>query len=135
MRQLIKEHRMQTMSLHLQSITREREIITDEMKNIIQGILPENDKTFNGEENPGSLAFKHYNCCPDSYKIVGRGFLAPTIRNEAKAKLTEEEYQLLKLGPRFIYNDPKAASRRRTTELTVLKRKIETRFFKKKASS
>ncbi|CAF3353726.1 unnamed protein product [Rotaria socialis] len=167
MRQLIKEYRMQTMSLHLQSITREREIITDEMKNIIQGILPENDKTFNGEENPGSLAFKHYNdlrekrlnleaeqslyffrraasrersqrtrrnCCPDSYKIVGRGFLAPTIRNEAKAKLTEEEYQLLKLGPRFIYNDPKAASRRRTTELTVLKRKIETRFFKKKAS-
>ncbi|CAM4957216.1 unnamed protein product [Rotaria socialis] len=165
MRQLIKEHRMQTMSLHLQSITREREIITDEMKNIIQGILPENDKTFNGEENPGSLAFKHYNdlrekrlnleaeqslyffrraasrersqrtrrnCCPDSYKIVGRGFLAPTIRNEAKAKLTEEEYQLLKLGPRFICNDPKAASRRRTTELAVLKRKIEARFFTKK---
>ncbi|CAF3327953.1 unnamed protein product [Rotaria socialis] len=150
MRQLIKEYRMQTMSLYLQSITREREIITDEMKNIIQGILPENDERFNGEENPGSLAFKHYNDLRkkrlnleaeqslyflEEQRIVGRGFLAPTIRNEAKAKLTEEEYQLLKLGPRFIYNDPKAASRRRTTELTVLKRKIETRFFKKKASS
>ncbi|CAM4860566.1 unnamed protein product [Rotaria socialis] len=62
MRQLIKEYRMQTMSLYLQLITREREIITDEMKNIIQGILPENDERFNGEENPaGSLAFKHYN--------------------------------------------------------------------------
>ncbi|CAF4459950.1 unnamed protein product [Rotaria socialis] len=61
MRQLIKEYRMQTMSLYLQSTTREREIITDEMKNIIQDILPENDERFNGEENPGSLAFKHYN--------------------------------------------------------------------------
>ncbi|CAF4873408.1 unnamed protein product, partial [Rotaria socialis] len=54
--------------------------------------------------------------------------------NEAKAKLTEDEYQLLKLGPRFIYNDPRAASRRRATELAVLKRKIETRFFEKKVS-
>ncbi|CAF5067569.1 unnamed protein product, partial [Rotaria socialis] len=54
--------------------------------------------------------------------------------NEAKAKLTVDEYQLLKLGPRFIYNDPRAASRRRATELAVLKRKIETRFFEKKVS-
>ncbi|CAF1372088.1 unnamed protein product [Rotaria magnacalcarata] len=52
--------------------------------------------------------------------------------NEVKAKLTEDEYQLLKLEPRFIYNDPKAASKRRTTELAVLKRKIATRFFEKK---
>ncbi|CAF5228400.1 unnamed protein product, partial [Rotaria magnacalcarata] len=51
--------------------------------------------------------------------------------NEVKAKLTEDEYQLLKLEPRFIYNDPKAASKRRTTELAVLKRKIATRFFEK----
>ncbi|CAM4891819.1 unnamed protein product [Rotaria socialis] len=54
--------------------------------------------------------------------------------NKAKAKLTEDEYQLLKLGTRFIYNDPKAPSRRRTTELAVLKQKIETRFFEKKVS-
>ncbi|CAF4177680.1 unnamed protein product, partial [Rotaria magnacalcarata] len=72
------------------------------------------------------------NCCPDSYKIAGRGFPVPTIINEAKAKFTEEEYQLLKLGPRFIYNNPIAASRRQTTELAALKRKIETRFFEKK---
>ncbi|CAF1498211.1 unnamed protein product [Rotaria magnacalcarata] len=74
------------------------------------------------------------NCCPDSYKIAGRGFPVPTIINEAKAKFTEEEYQLLKLGPRFIYNNPIAASRRQTTELAALKRKIETRFFEKKVS-
>jgi hypothetical protein len=54
--------------------------------------------------------------------------------NEAQAKLTEDEYQLLKLGPRFIYNDPKTASRRRTIELATLKRKIEARFFEKKVS-
>ncbi|CAF4756448.1 unnamed protein product, partial [Rotaria sp. Silwood2] len=49
-------------------------------------------------------------------------------------KLTEEEYQLLKLGPRFIYNDPTTVSRRRTTELATLKRKIEIQFFRKKVS-
>ena len=38
------------------------------------------------------------------------------------------------MGPRFIYNDPKTASRRRTTELATLKRKIEVRFFEKKVS-
>ncbi|CAF2088413.1 unnamed protein product [Rotaria magnacalcarata] len=51
-----------------------------------------------------------------------------------KAKLTEDEYQLLKLDPRFIYNDPKVASRQRTTELAVLKRKIANRFFEKKVN-
>ncbi|CAF1671217.1 unnamed protein product [Rotaria magnacalcarata] len=61
MRQLTKEYRMQTMSLYLQSVTREREILTDETKNIIQGILPENNEVLNGEDDPGSLAFKHYN--------------------------------------------------------------------------
>ena len=47
-------------------------------------------------------------------------------------KLTEEEHELLKLGPRFIFNDPKMASRRRVTELATLKRKIESRFYDKK---
>ena len=46
--------------------------------------------------------------------------------------MNEDEYQLLKLGPRFIFNDPKTASRRRVTELATLKRKIEARFFSKK---
>jgi hypothetical protein len=48
--------------------------------------------------------------------------------------LTEDEYQLLKCGPRFIFNDPKTASQRRRTELATLKRKIEIRFFEKKVN-
>ncbi|CAF5039469.1 unnamed protein product, partial [Rotaria sp. Silwood1] len=63
-----------------------------------------------------------------------QGILAPSIINEAQIQLTEEEHQLLKLGPRFIYNDSKTASRRRTIELATLKRKIEARFFEKKVS-
>ena len=63
-----------------------------------------------------------------------RGFLAPAIINEANIHLTEQEHQLLKLGPRFIFDDPKTASRRRITELATLKRKIEARFFEKKVS-
>jgi len=48
--------------------------------------------------------------------------------------LTEDEYQLLKCGPRFIFDDPKTASRRRITELATLRRKIETRFFENKVN-
>ncbi|CAF4123471.1 unnamed protein product [Rotaria socialis] len=112
MRQLTKDYRTQAMSLYLQSTTR---FPKEENDSII--IDAEDDS----EAEPSLYFLK-----------VKRGFLALTIINKAKAKLTEDEYQLLKLGPRFIYNDPKAASRRRTTELTVLKRKIETRFFEKK---
>lgn len=38
------------------------------------------------------------------------------------------------MGPRFIYNNPATAARRRTTELATLQRKIEYRFFQKKVS-
>ncbi|CAF4316766.1 unnamed protein product, partial [Rotaria magnacalcarata] len=74
------------------------------------------------------------NNCPDSGTFAGRGILAPAIINQANIKLTEQEHQLLKLGPKFIFDDPKTASRRRTTELATLKRKIETRFFEKKVN-
>ncbi|CAF1283888.1 unnamed protein product [Didymodactylos carnosus] len=39
---------------------------------------------------------------------------------------------LLKLGPRFIFNDPRTAARRRTIELATLKRKLEQKFYEKK---
>ncbi|CAF4131782.1 unnamed protein product, partial [Rotaria sordida] len=61
-------------------------------------------------------------------------FLAPAIINEANIQLTEEEHQLLKWGPKFIFNDPKTAARRRITELATLKRKIEKCFLRKKVS-
>ena len=46
--------------------------------------------------------------------------------------MTNEEEDLLKLGPKFIFNDPSTAARRRTTELATLKRKLERKFFEKK---
>ncbi|CAF2052864.1 unnamed protein product [Rotaria magnacalcarata] len=71
---------------------------------------------------------------PDSCSTITRGLLGPAIINDAQTPLTEEEHQLLNLGPRFIYNDPQTAARRRTTELATLKRKIKNRFFDKKVS-
>ncbi|CAF1463611.1 unnamed protein product [Rotaria sordida] len=72
------------------------------------------------------------NSCSDSHTFAGRGLLAPAIINEANIRLTEEEHQLLKLGPKFIFNDPKTAARRRITELAILKCKIEKCFLRKK---
>ena len=50
------------------------------------------------------------NSCSNSDSIVGREFLAPTINNEAQINLTEDEHQLIKHGPRFIFDDPKISS-------------------------
>ncbi|CAF4192072.1 unnamed protein product, partial [Rotaria sordida] len=58
--------------------------------------------------------------------------IAPTLI--PNIQLTEEEHQLLKWGPKFIFNDPKTAARRRITELATLKRKIEKCFLRKKVS-
>ncbi|CAF5004674.1 unnamed protein product [Rotaria sp. Silwood1] len=95
------------MTLYVQSLGRENELLSNEITRIIEGFPQENDD--------GSYA-------------------EPALINQAQIRLTEDEYELLKLGPRFIYNDPQTASRRRTIELAALKRKIEARFFDKKLS-
>ncbi|CAM4978708.1 unnamed protein product [Rotaria socialis] len=146
MRKITKDFRTQAMKLYVQSLEREYELLSNEIKRIIQGFPSENDDGFDAEA--GCAAFKQYHQLPsrgrakqsrtfrrpDSHPITERGFLAPAIINQANIKLTEQEHQLLRLGPRFIIDDPKTASRRRTTELATLKRKIETRFFEKKVS-
>ncbi|CAF4843491.1 unnamed protein product, partial [Rotaria socialis] len=146
MRKITKDFRTQAMKLYVQSLEREYELLSNEIKRIIQGFPSENDDGFDAEA--GCAAFKQYHQLPsrgrakqsrtfrrpDSHPITERGFLAPAIINQANIKLTKQEHQLLRLGPRFIFDDPKTAARRRTTELATLKRKIETRFFEKKVS-
>ncbi|CAF4151643.1 unnamed protein product, partial [Rotaria magnacalcarata] len=144
MSKMTKDFRTQAMGLYMQSLGREHELLTNEIKRIIDGFPNENDDGFDAEA--GCAAFKQRtasrgrrqqsrtNLHPDSDQITGRGFLAPAIINQANIKLTEQEHQLLRLGPRFIFDDPKTAARRRTTELATLKRKIEARFFEKKVS-
>ncbi|CAM4846981.1 unnamed protein product [Rotaria magnacalcarata] len=145
MSKMTKDFRTQAMGLYMQSLGREHELLTNEIKRIIDGFPNENDDGFDAEA--GCAAFKQYHELRekrfnletdqsiyflDAQRITGRGFLAPAIINQANIKLTEQEHQLLRLGPRFIFDDPKTAARRRTTELATLKRKIETRFFEKK---
>ncbi|CAF3781087.1 unnamed protein product [Rotaria sp. Silwood1] len=112
MRQITKDFRIQAMTLYVQSAARENEILSNEIKGIVDRFPQDNDDGFDAEP----------------------GFLAPAIINEANIRLNEEEHQLLKLGPKFIFNDPKTAARRRTIELAALRRKIENCFFRKKVS-
>ncbi|CAF3147175.1 unnamed protein product [Rotaria sp. Silwood2] len=73
------------------------------------------------------------NKLPKPCSIIGHSTIGPNIINQVpQIKLTKEEYYLLNLGPRFIFNDPQTASRRRITELATLQRKIEARFYEKK---
>ncbi|CAF3764840.1 unnamed protein product [Adineta steineri] len=63
------------------------------------------------------------------------GPLGPNVINQAPhIQLNEDEYHILKLGPRFIFDDPKIASQRRTKELSKLRRKLESRFHSKKVN-
>ncbi|CAF2071210.1 unnamed protein product, partial [Rotaria magnacalcarata] len=65
----------------------------------------------------------------DELKNIIVGFTKEEENNEIMIDDAEDD-----AGPRFIYNDPKTASRRRATEVAILKRKIEARFFEKKVS-
>lgn len=61
----------------------------------------------------------------DFRSIIRHGTFSPCIINEAqKTNLNGEEYQLLNLGPGFIYDDSKMAPGQCKTELSTLKRKI-----------
>ncbi|CAF1412533.1 unnamed protein product [Rotaria sordida] len=58
MRQITKEFRTQAMTLYVQSLGRENELLSNEIKRIIEGFPQENDEGFDAE--PGHAAFKHY---------------------------------------------------------------------------
>ncbi|CAF5139634.1 unnamed protein product [Rotaria sp. Silwood1] len=123
LRQLTQEYRIQAMSLYLQAITREKEILKNEIEFVVKGFSQENDEGFDIEPDAGYTAYKHYNdLCEKRFNLEAEQSIYFLDEQRVEG---EEEYQLLKLGPRFIYNDPQTASRRRTTELAMLKRKLQ----------
>ncbi|CAF3636257.1 unnamed protein product [Rotaria socialis] len=152
MRQITKEFRTQAMKLYVQSAARENEILLNEIQGIIEKFPKkenENDKDkdddgTNAEE--GYAAFEEYQKLREqrlkleieqSLYFLAEQRVEDNNNNQEEEEIiapTLQEHQLLKLGPKFIFNDPKTASRRRTTELATLKRKIETRFFEKKVN-
>ncbi|CAF1345140.1 unnamed protein product [Rotaria sordida] len=139
MKQITKDFRIEAMTLYVQSLARENELLTDEIKRIITGFPQDNDEGFDAE--PGYAAFKHYHDLREKrLKLEAEQSIHFLVQERVEGETNEvitptlDEYELLKLGPRFIYNSPKTASRRRTTELATLKRKIEARFFDKKVS-
>lgn len=58
MRQVTKDYRRQAMTLYVQSLNREYELLTEEIRRRIEGFPNENDDGFDCE--PGNAAFKHY---------------------------------------------------------------------------
>ncbi|CAF1292873.1 unnamed protein product, partial [Rotaria sordida] len=134
MRQITKEFRTQAITLYVQSLGRENELLSNEIKRIIEGFPQENDEGFDAE--PGHAAFKHYHNLREKRLNLEAEQSIHFLSEERVEGDTNnpEEHELLKLDPRFIYNDPKTASRRCTIELATLKRKIEALFFEKKVS-
>ncbi|CAF3917600.1 unnamed protein product [Rotaria sordida] len=134
MRQITKDFRIQAMTLYVQSLGRENELLSNEIKRIVEGFPQENDEGFDAE--PGHAAFKHYhNLREKRLNLEAEQSIYFLSEERVEGDTNDpEEHELLKLGPRFIYNDPKTASRRCTIELATLKRKIEARFFEKKVS-
>ncbi|CAF3923627.1 unnamed protein product [Rotaria sordida] len=58
MRQITKEFRTQAMTLYVQSLTREHEVLSKEIEHITDGFPQDNGEGFEAE--PGFSAFKHY---------------------------------------------------------------------------
>ncbi|CAF4547627.1 unnamed protein product, partial [Rotaria socialis] len=129
MKDLKRKNRIEAMTIYQDIATREYELINNEINDIIINLSKQTD-----EDEASSAALIHYHKLREKRLNLEAEQSVPAIINEANIQLTEEYHQLLKLGPRFIYNDPKTASRRRTTELATLKRKIERQFYDKKVS-
>ncbi|CAF1565529.1 unnamed protein product, partial [Rotaria sp. Silwood1] len=123
---------------------RENEILSNEIKGIIDRFPNDNDDGFDAE--PGYAAFKQYHELREKrmkleieqsmhflFELQVEGD-TNNLQEELIAPTVIQEHQLLKLGPKFIFNDPKTAARRRITELAALRRKIENCFFRKKVS-
>ncbi|CAF4693977.1 unnamed protein product, partial [Rotaria sp. Silwood2] len=146
MRQITKDFRTQAMTLYVQSAARENEILSNEIKGVVDRFPQDNDDGFDAE--PGYAAFKQYHELRQKRMKLeieqSMHFLSEQqvegdtnnlqIQEEIIAPTVIQEHQLLKLGPKFIFNDPKTAARRRITELATLKRKLENCFFQKKVS-
>ncbi|CAF5146701.1 unnamed protein product, partial [Rotaria sp. Silwood1] len=125
------------MTLYVQSAARENEILSSEIKGIVDRFPNENDDGFDSES--GYAAFKQYHELREKRMNLEIGqsmhFLFELqaegdtnnlqIQEEIIAPTVIQEHQLLRLGPKFIFNDPKTAARRRITELAALRRKIE----------
>ncbi|UJR29592.1 hypothetical protein I4U23_010809, partial [Adineta vaga] len=143
MKQISKDYHTRSMTLVIKTQKRGLELLTNEIKQIIQ-CFPNNNDDNGFDTQAGLTAFHQYNDLREKrFKLLAEKachfleiekFLTPTIINQANIRLTEDEQEILQLGPRFIYNDPKTATRRRTIELVTLKRKIEARFHEKKVS-
>ncbi|CAF4025044.1 unnamed protein product [Rotaria sordida] len=142
MRQITKNYRVGTMTLYEQAQAREHEFLTNEIKQIIESFLQTNN-----EDEISLAAFKQYHELRKKRLDIEAEksiyFLSEQQVEGENENLQQEQQQeiiiaptliqhhLLKLGPRFIFNDPKTASRRRRTELATLKRKTGDRFLEK----
>ncbi|CAF3295340.1 unnamed protein product, partial [Rotaria sp. Silwood2] len=108
MRQITKDFRTQAMTLYVQSAAREYEILSDEIKSIVERFPQENDDGFDAE--PGYAAFKQYH----------------ELRQKRMKLEIEQSF--------YFLSEQRTAARRRTTELATLKRKMENCFVRKKVS-
>ncbi|CAF1503656.1 unnamed protein product [Rotaria sordida] len=144
-RQITKNYRVETMTLYEQASAREHELLTNEIKQIIGSFSQTNN-----EDEISFAAFKQYHELREKRLNIEAEksiyFLSEQQVEGDNENLQQEQQQqqqeiivaptpiqhdLLKLGPRFIFNDPKTASRRRRTELATLKRKVGDRFLEK----
>ena len=59
---------------------------------------------------------------------ITKGFCAPSIINQANISLNRREKALLKLGPKYIPNNPRLAHLRMTKEIELVVKKINKNF-------
>ncbi|CAF4533708.1 unnamed protein product [Rotaria sp. Silwood2] len=138
MRQITKDFRTQAMTLYVQSACREYEILSNEIKGVVERFPQDNDDGFDAE--PGYAAFKQYHELREKrMKLEIEQSLHFLSEQQVEGdtnnlQIQEEITAPTVIRPKFIFNDPKTAARRRITELATLKRKIQDCFLRKKVS-
>ncbi|CAF4810782.1 unnamed protein product, partial [Rotaria sp. Silwood2] len=111
---------------------------SNEIKGVVERFPQDNDDGFDAE--PGYAAFKQYHELREKrMKLEIEQSLHFLSEQQVEGdtnnlQIQEEITAPTVIRPKFIFNDPKTAARRRITELATLKRKIQDCFLRKKVS-
>ncbi|CAF3452786.1 unnamed protein product [Rotaria sp. Silwood1] len=80
------------MSLYLQTITPEKEILKNEIEFVVKGFSEENDERFDVEPDTGYVAFKHYNDLREKhFNLEGEQSIYFLEEQRIEGELNEQE--------------------------------------------
>ncbi|UJR18785.1 hypothetical protein I4U23_005691 [Adineta vaga] len=135
MNSILKSFQKDGMEYYIETLAQDTEILKEKINRIIQGFPIEDSNQLPLTTYKSYLALREKRYALQLDQSIH--FLEEyRVEDDINLIATKETIvPTTHIRPQFIYDNPQTAIRRRTIELTTLKRKIESRFFDRKSSA